>query len=95
MTTEQTYRSAFTSSVELENRLDRLRMSLRSEVSRVGRTDLAAVLDGVAAEDSSGPVRVVTVGETKRGKSTLVNTLVGRPLLSPTGVDVTTSCWLS
>jgi hypothetical protein len=71
----------------------RLRERLVTEVRRAGRDDLLQLLDDLAV-DGSGPLRVVVVGETKRGKSTLLNTLVGRPLLSPIGVDVTTSCWL-
>jgi GTPase SAR1 family protein len=37
---------------------------------------------------------VVVVGEVKRGKSSLVNALLGRPGLSPVGVDVATDCFL-
>ncbi len=47
-----------------------------------------------AVKPRSGPLRTVVVGETKRGKSTLLNALVRRPLLSPVGFDVTTSCWV-
>ena len=75
-------------------RLDLLRARLAVELARAGRPDLLSGIDDRWSVAATGPVRVVTVGETKRGKSTLVNTLVGRPLLSPVGVDVTTSCWL-
>lgn len=34
---------------------------------------------------------IVFVGEVKRGKSTLVNALIGQPDLAPVGVDITTS----
>lgn len=37
---------------------------------------------------------VVVVGEVKRGKSSLVNALLGRPGLSPVGVEVTTGAYL-
>lgn len=39
--------------------------------------------------------RVVVVGETKRGKSSLVNALVGQPDLCPVGVDETSATYLS
>ncbi len=37
---------------------------------------------------------VVVVGEVKRGKSSLVNALLGAPGLSPVGVDVTTAAFI-
>ncbi len=75
-------------------RLSALHGRLDEHVRRAGRDDLAELLADVPLSSDGGPLRVVTVGETKRGKSTLVNSLVGRPDLSPVGVDVTTSCWL-
>ncbi len=39
--------------------------------------------------------RIVVVGETKRGKSSLVNALVGEPGLSPVGADETSATYLS
>lgn len=71
-----------------------LRDRVRAEVVRAGHQDLAAVLDELPIAGGHRKFRVVVAGETKRGKSTLVNTLVGRPLLSPVGFDVTTACWL-
>ena len=44
--------------------------------------------------DATAPIRACVVGATKVGKSRLLNALVGHPLLSPVGVDITTSCWL-
>ncbi|WP_207841544.1 dynamin family protein [Williamsia soli] len=41
------------------------------------------------AADTAGAI--VFVGEVKRGKSTLVNALIGHPDLAPVGVDITTS----
>jgi GTPase SAR1 family protein len=76
------------------SRLDALRASLCAELRAGGRADLAGVVDGLRPDARGGAIRVVVCGETKRGKSTLVNSLVGRPLLSPVGVDVTTACWL-
>ena len=58
------------------------------------REDLVTVLDGIPDITVDQPIRVIVAGSLKRGKSTLVNTLVGRPLLSPVGIDVTTACWL-
>jgi dynamin family protein len=74
--------------------VDRLRERLAAEARRVQRDDLLRLLDDLPAIDTTEPIRVVVVGETKRGKSMLLNTLIGRPHLSPVGVDVTTSCWL-
>ena len=70
-----------------------LRAALAAELHAGDRADLAAVLDDLRTE-ARDAIRVVVCGETKRGKSTLVNSLVGRPLLSPVGDDVTTACWL-
>ena len=75
-------------------RLGYLRARLVEEARGGRRDDLLRHLDDLPAVDDPRPIRAVVVGETKRGKSTLFNTLVGRPLLSPVGVDVTTSCWL-
>ncbi|TWF79790.1 dynamin family protein [Pseudonocardia hierapolitana] len=74
--------------------VDRLRERLAAEARRVQRDDLIRLLDDLPALDEAGSMRVVVVGETKRGKSMLLNTLIGRPHLSPVGVDVTTSCWM-
>lgn len=70
-----------------------LRASLAAELRAADRDDLAAHLDDLRV-DTHDAIRVVVCGETKRGKSTLVNSLVGRPLLSPVGDDVTTACWV-
>ena len=77
-----------------ERLLGVLRDRAAAEAREAGRPDLATLLDDQQPDGRRGAVRVVVVGETKRGKSSLVNTLVGRPLLSPVGVDVTTACWL-
>jgi hypothetical protein len=74
--------------------VERLRERLAEEARRVRRDDLVELLEDLPAVDEPGPIRVVVVGETKRGKSTLLNTLIGRPDLSPVGADLTTSCWL-
>jgi hypothetical protein len=72
----------------------RLRAQLSEEATRVGRDDVVRLLDEMQPITATGPIRACVVGETKRGKSSLLNALVGRPLLSPVGVDVTTSCWV-
>lgn len=79
---------------ERVRKLRSLRDRVHANVVQAGQQDLAAVLDELPVAGRARTVRVVVAGETKRGKSTLVNTLVGRPLLSPVGADVTTACWL-
>jgi GTP-binding protein EngB required for normal cell division len=77
-----------------EERLGRLLPLVRRLAEDKGRPDLARAVPERA--DHEGPLpRVVVAGETKRGKSSLVNALLGRPGLSPVGVDVTTSCYLT
>ncbi len=56
--------------------------------------DAAAEVDAVRRQRLVRPVAVV-VGETKRGKSSLVNALVGVPGLSPVGPAVTTTAYLT
>jgi Dynamin family len=59
---------------------------------RAGRTDLTKDLkDAVEARRSATPT-VVVIGETSRGKSSLVNALLNRSELSPIGLDTTTGC---
>jgi hypothetical protein len=55
--------------------------------------DAAAELDLVRRQELTRP-RIVVVGETKRGKSSLVNMLVGVPNLSPVDAAVATSAYL-
>jgi signal recognition particle receptor subunit beta len=71
-----------------------LRDQVRQEAAARSRDDLVTVLDSIPEITVDQPVRVIVAGSLKRGKSTLVNTLVGRPLLSPVGIDVTTACWV-
>ena len=54
------------------------------------RAELAEAVEGHARRPSSDKPTVVVVGETKRGKSSLVNALLGRPDLSPVDVEVAT-----
>jgi signal recognition particle receptor subunit beta len=78
----------------LASRAEALRDQVRKEVVVHRRHDLVALLDALPGITADRPIRVIVAGSLKRGKSTLVNTLVGRPLLSPVGIDVTTVCWL-
>jgi hypothetical protein len=55
--------------------------------------DAAAEVDGLRRRAVTRPA-VVVVGETKRGKSSLVNALVGVPGLSPVDVAVATAAYL-
>ncbi|MFI6095588.1 dynamin family protein [Lentzea sp. NPDC051213] len=73
--------------------LDELRTEVRRLAAASGRDDILSAIDDHRVPNDA-PVRVLVAGETKRGKSTLVNTLIGRPLLSPVGTDVTTACWV-
>ena len=59
---------------------------------KAGRADLTKNLkDAVEARRSTTPT-VVVIGETSRGKSSLVNALLNRTELSPIGLDTTTGC---
>jgi Dynamin family len=54
----------------------------------------AAEVERVRAARDAGPPAVVVVGEAKRGKSSLVNALLGAPGLSPVDARVATGCYL-
>ncbi len=62
---------------------------------RLGDEGGARALKAVADRLTGGAATVVVVGEQKRGKSSLVNALVGRPGLLPVDVDVATNVHLS
>jgi Dynamin family len=61
-----------------------------AELSRLGGDDDRATLNGWGARLREGRLRVLVAGEAKRGKSTLVNALLGRPVL-PMGVTPLTA----
>ncbi len=60
-----------------------------------GHTELAMALYRQLREKRRDRPTVVVVGETKRGKSSVVNMLLGRPGLSPVDVDVATCVHLN
>jgi Dynamin family len=92
MSADETARTASRSVLAV--RAMAVRDQVRNAAAAHNRDDLVSVLDGIPDIDADRPVRVIVAGSLKRGKSTLVNTLVGRPLLSPVGIDVTTACWV-
>jgi Dynamin family len=57
------------------------------------RTDLEELITS-RLRAQPGPPVVAVVGEAKRGKSTLVNALLGRRELVPTGADITTGVFV-
>ena len=57
---------------------------------RMTDPDAAADLDQIRRRDVTRP-SIVVVGETKRGKSSLVNMLIGVPNLSPVDAAVATA----
>jgi GTP-binding protein EngB required for normal cell division len=57
----------------------------------LGETEAAANVEDALARTESVLFRLVVVGEVKKGKSSLVNTLLGAPDLLPTSDDVATS----
>ncbi|WP_068924092.1 dynamin family protein [Planobispora rosea] len=76
-------------------RLLRYANEVHSLAGRCGRADLAEVLAAAAARWKDECTDIVVAGAQKRGKSRLINTLVGRPDLVPVDADVATNCFLS
>lgn len=60
-------------------------------LGRRGRDDGVAELQELVGRPLKSEATIVVAGEDKRGKSSLVNAFVGRPGLSPVGVEVTTA----
>ena len=76
-------------------RVEELVRAASAALRREGRVNVA---DGLLARlnEPVGSLPVVLVaGEDKRGKSSLVNALLGRPNLSPVGVDAVTGAPIS
>jgi GTPase SAR1 family protein len=68
-------------------------MQARRTLAQHGLTDAVAMID-VHLQSSSAPPSVVVVGETMRGKSTLVNALTGA-MISPSSPTLATTCVIS
>ena len=65
-------------------------LALRRLASEAGYASLAQELEALESRAQEGRFYAAVVGQYKRGKSTLVNALLGEPLL-PTGVEPVTS----
>ncbi|ACZ88699.1 dynamin family protein [Streptosporangium roseum] len=76
-------------------RLLRYANEVHSLAGRCGREDLAKVLAACAGRWKDECTDIVVAGAQKRGKSRLLNTLVGHPDLLPVDADVATNCFLS
>jgi Dynamin family len=78
-----------------QRRIRLIGADVRTVLVENGLDDLVTRLDGEIGVDESAVAAVVVAGETKRGKSSLVNALLARPGLSPVGSDVATNCFIS
>ncbi|MEO3855064.1 dynamin family protein [Acrocarpospora sp. B8E8] len=81
-------------SAELVTRVLRLANEVNTLAKQAGRADLAEVLVQVAARWKETETTVVLAGAQKRGKSRLLNALIGHPGLLPVDADVATNCYL-
>jgi hypothetical protein len=80
-----------------ETRLGRAALALEvglTSLEQHGRGDDASVVRQRLQGDRTRPPTVVVVGEAKRGKSSLVNTLIGRAELSPVDADIATGTFI-
>ena len=79
--------------------LDDLRRGVMAAAVDFGRTDLAGELSEAEPAgnrlDAGSEVHVLVVGEKKRGKSSLINALVGEDGLLPVDIDIATSCYIA
>ncbi|MDL5158943.1 dynamin family protein [Actinomycetospora termitidis] len=64
---------------------------VRAAAAEDGENGLVENLDRELAHVRAGAARIVVVGEKKRGKSSLINAVIGRPGLLPVDADVATS----
>lgn len=76
-------------------RLLRYANEVHALAGQCGRQDLAQVLATCAGRWKDECTDIVVAGAQKRGKSRLLNTLVGHPDLLPVDADVATDCFLS
>jgi hypothetical protein len=63
----------------------------RSALQRIGRNAESDAVRDARNQLLDGRLTAVTIGEYKRGKSSLVGALVEDPALFPVNVDITTS----
>jgi predicted GTPase len=75
--------------VHITDEPDAVRAAM-AELSALGRHEDRATLDTLRDRLHEGRLRVLVTGEAKRGKSTLINALLGRPVL-PVGVTPLTA----
>ena len=79
----------------LETRLLTLARNTARLCNDLGYGELAGRIEIDAGGSADRPANVVVVGEKKRGKSSLLNALVGERDLLPVDADVATSCFLT
>jgi hypothetical protein len=60
-------------------------------VASLGRADIGSRLEAEARRQADGPAVIVVAGEMSRGKSALINALLGEPGLLPTDVELATN----
>jgi hypothetical protein len=81
---------------EITDAIEALRHDVSGMASELGHETVAAHLgDDVGGQPDAESVYVVVVGEKKRGKSSLINALVGEEGLLPVDIDVATSCYIA
>jgi Dynamin family len=79
---------------ELDLRLGECIAQVRHALATWNRAGLVEWLDGFRLDGTDARPVIVVAGETKRGKSAFVNTLLGRPDLSPSGLDRATNAFV-
>jgi Dynamin family len=82
-------------SIPPQRRIHLIGGDTRTVLTSCGLDELVTRLDGEISATSSSLPSVVVAGETKRGKSSLVNALLERPDASPVGPDVVTGFFVS
>jgi GTPase SAR1 family protein len=83
---------------ELDARVEELQVRVAVAATEFGRADLAEALTSGDHGGSGGApsaIRVYVVGEKKRGKSSLINAMLGDERLLPVDVDIATSCYIA
>ena len=76
---------------DIEDRATKLLTTITDKILRQYKLDDISDLAITRASSTQQTRSVVVVGEVKRGKSSLVNAIVGKRNASPVGVNVTTS----